>query len=476
MGKLSKNVIIYFIGNIINRFMGVLVTLFATHILTNKEDLGYFNYVSSSSNLILTIFCLQIWMAIIRFIFDYKSIKNKLKIITNGYFIGFLSFTIYLILLIIYCIIKSYAIWLFLELFFLGFSYVFNQMVQFSCRGLAKNKLYVLSGVVSSIFYLVSSVIMMVVFKMTSSALILSTAISYISQGIFIEFFLNSFKKTKLKYLDFKIIKKMLKFSIPTTINSVAYIFNQSAYIWLLNFFYDKSAIGAFTPAFRMTSLIGLFVMSFNFAFQEYSFYVNKSKFKYKIYNKNFNYFFRFISSGTIILLPATCIFFSFMIGSTYKDAKILIPILYLGSILESLQIFLGSIMQAEKKVIPMFFSQIFGSFITIIVMFISTKYIGLQSAGLSMAVCFLTITILRLIFLKYKIKLKFKAGFLLHFIPIYLLTTIVYLKYNAIINGLYLILTFFYFVICNKNLFLKLIINYSKKNKSNNNNKIKSL
>lgn len=464
MTKLSKNVVIYFIGNTINRFIGIIVLLIATHILVNKEDLGYFNYVSQTTNICLTLFCFQIWMAIIRFIFDYKNKEEKFKIISNGYFISCISFLIYTAFLIIYLYIHKGSFLTFLQIFFLSFSYVFNQSVQFACRGLLKNKLYVLSGVFGSFFYISTSLIFLFIFKLTSSALILSTAFSYLTQGLFIEVLLRTTKHFKFKYIEFKTIKKMLKYSIPTTLNSIAYQFNQSAYIWLLKLFYDDSAIGIFTPSFRMTSLVGLFVMSFNFAFQEYSFMINKSKLKKNIYNKIFNSFSRFISSGTTLLLPLTCIFFSFMVGSSYKDAKFLIPVLYLSSILDSIQIFLGSIMQAEKKVNLMFFSQLVGVIVTISSMFITTNLIGPQSAGVSMSISFLTITILRFLFVKIKAGLKFNIKYLFHFIPIYILTSYIFLNYNLIINFLYSILIFFYFIICNKNLILKIIVNYTKK------------
>lgn len=458
MSKFSKNVIIYFIGNIINRFMGIIVLLVATHILTDKKDIGYFIFISSTTNIILTIFCLQIWMSIIRYIFDYTKIIDKLKIISTGYLIALVSFSTFMLVFIIHCIVKNYTIWFFLQISFLGFSYVFNQLVQFACRGLNKNKLYVFSGIVGSFMQLLSSLIFLFIFKMKSSALILATAISYFSQGFFIEFFLSSLKRVKLKYVKKFLAKKMIKYAVPTTMNSILYIFNQSAYIWLLKFFYDDSAIGIFTPAFRMMSLIGLFVMSFNFAFQEYSFFMNKSKFKTKIYNKTFESFFKFISSGTIILMPLTQIFFSLMVGESYKDAKFLMPILYLSSILESIQIFFGSIMQAEKKVGLMFFSQLIGVFTTILTMLLTTKLVGLQSAGISMTACFFVVSLLRFLILNLRIKLKFKAKFLLHFIPVYLITTFVFIKYKILVNSLYSILSVFYFVFCNKEIIIKLI------------------
>ena len=40
-----------------------------THVLTNNKDIGYFTFVSNTTNITLTIFCLQIWMSIIRYVF-----------------------------------------------------------------------------------------------------------------------------------------------------------------------------------------------------------------------------------------------------------------------------------------------------------------------------------------------------------------------------------------------------------------------
>lgn len=466
MSRLSKNVGIYFVGNTISRFMGIVVLLIATHILTNKEDLGYFTFIINTTTMLLTIFCLQIWMGIIRYVFDYSNIKGKLKIISTGYFIGFLGLLIYVILLLIYCLVKKYSIIFFFQMLFISFSYTFNQLVQFSCRGLGKNKLYAISGVVGSFAQLLTSIVFLCIFKITSSALILATAFSYLSQGLFIELFLKSFKKVKLKYLSKSIIKKLIFYSVPTTMNSLAYCFNQSSYTWFFKFYYGADALGAFTPAYRVISLIGIFIMSFNFAFQEYSFLINKNNLKSKIYNKTFNSFFRFISSGTIILMPITCIFFSFVVGSSYKDSMNLMPMLFLSSIFDAIQIFLGSIMQAEKKVNLMFFSQLIGVFITSVVMFFSHDLIGLHSAGLSISLCFFVISIIRFSCLHKTLKLNFKTTYMLHFIPIYILTTIVFLKYGVIVNFLYGILTLFYFVVCNKNLIIRFILKFNKKYK----------
>lgn len=475
MINLLKNVSIYFLGNVINRMMGFVVAIISTHFLC-KSDVGLADTLIYLINIFLTIASAQIWMAIIRFICDYKLIQNKFRIISTGYFIQFVAFAIYsivFVMLTVFNVIKTSA----LELFLLSFGYVFNQNVQFACRGLEKNKLYALSGVMGSIANLVFFIIFLFGFKLTYNALILSTACSYIFQGLFIEFFLQSFKKLNLKYVDLDTIKKMLKYSIPTTFNSISYWINQSASKIILTFSLGTDSTGLFTTANKMNSLIGIFLMSFNFAFQEFSFNIYYNKEKNKIYNQTFNYFVRFISCGILLLMPLTIFIFSFLIGSKYNSAKYLIPLLYLGCIFESIQNFLGSIMQAEKKVNLMFISQTAGSIVTVVTMFLTVNFLKIQSAGLSMVLCYLTVCVFRLIAINPKIKLKFNLFYLVHYIPIFIISVLIYLNSNIFLNFIFLILVSFYCAFCTFDLIKK----FSKKiliaiNRKTNNNRSKIL
>lgn len=462
MVSLLKNISIYFLGNVINRMMGFVVAIISTHFLC-KSDVGLADTLTYLINIFTTISSAQIWMAIIRFICDHKLTKNKFKIVSTGYFIQFVAFALYSIVFVIltlFQIIKTAP----LELFILSFGYVFNQNVQFACRGLEKNKLYALSGIVGSLTNLVCFMVFLFAFHLTYSALILATACSYISQGLFIEIFLKSFKKLNLNQVNTKTIKTMLKYSIPTTFNSISYWINQSANKIILTFSLGAETTGLFSTANRMNSLIGIFLMSFNFAFQEFSFNIYYSKAKNKIYNQTFNYFIRFISCGVLILMPATVFVFSFLIGPKYMAAKNLIPLLYLGCIFEAIQNFLGSVMQAEKKVNLMFISQTIGSIVTLSTMFFTIGFLKIQSAGLSMVLCYFTVCVFRIKALKPNIKLKFNLIYFMHYVPMFILTVFIYLNFNFIVNLAFSIIIFAYCVFCTLDLIKQFLAKILKK------------
>ncbi len=462
MKSLLENISIYFLGTVFNRLMGYIVFIISTHLLS-KNDSGYFATIYNLFNMILTVVSLQIWMAIIRFIFDYRSKFNKFKIIINGYFVQLICFLIFTVFFIIAALFNVFSNCK-LELYLMSMGYVFNQNVQFACRGLEKNRLYVISGIVGSIAQLFSCLIFLFIFKLTYSGLILATAVSHFSQGLFIEFFLKSFKQIKLNKINFKTIKKMTTYSIATTFNFVFYWFNQSSNTLFLTMFLGTESTGIFSAANRMNSIIGLFIMSFNFAFQEFSFNLNYNVNKNKIYNKTFKHFTRFISCGILILMPLTLIVFSFIIGKNYNQAQNLIPLLYVGCFFEAVQNFLGSIMQSEKKVNLMFLSQIFGSLVTVIVFITTVNFLKIQAAGLSMLMCFLAVCFIRFKALKPKINLKFDLIYLLHYLPILILTIYVYYNYNITINLILFLILLVYCFFCTLDLIKKITRKISKK------------
>ena len=447
MGRLLKNISIYFVGNVINRFMGFVVMSVATYVLTNQSDFGYFSSSQNMINLIMTLICLQAWTAIIRFVFDYDKKAGKIQVITTGYFMELVTFIVYTIGYIIFNLI--FPVRDSIELYLLSFGYVFNQGVQFACRGLGKNKLYVISGIVGSASQLISSIIFMFVFHMTSNALILAMATSYIAQALFIEFFLKSTSYFKPKYINLKLATKMLKYCIPNALNYAASWINESLNVIIIGIYIGQSSAGIFSAASKMNSLIALVMIAFNFAFQEYSFSINKSNVREKMYNKVFVVFVKFMSCGIMMLIPITSILFSLIIGPAYESARELIPLLYIGCFLNSLQAFLGSIMQAEKKVNLLFISQLIGCIVTFVVMLLTINLVGLHSAAISMIACFLVVSLIRIYGLRPNIILKFNMTYFLHFSLMFILTVYIYINCNELINLLFCLIIGIYFLCC---------------------------
>ena len=436
MGRLLKTFGIYFAGNLVNRLMGFVVMSIATYMIM-PTDYGYFNVASSLMNIIITLISVQAWMAILRFVFDYDDPKRKQQVIATGYFIEIIAFILYSIGFFIISLI--FSIRDVIPLYIMGASYILVQNTTFTCRSLCKNKLYVFSGLFASVIYLLSCIIFIFVFHMTSSALILSMAASYLSQGLFIELFLKSIRNFRLKDVKLGLAKKMLKYCIPTALNQGTWWINTQACTLIITICISEAAVGIYGAASKMTSLISMIVMVFNFAFQEFTFSISRNKKREGQYNLALDYFIRSISCGMLLLLPVTSILYNWIIGPEYISGKSLIPLLYLATFLDALASFIGSILQAEKKVNTMFISQIVGAVITITVMLSSIQFIGLQSAALAMLLCFLTISVIRTLGLRPQIRLNYNWKYMIHYLIAFVLSSCVYLFAGRLINLIFL-------------------------------------
>lgn len=446
MGKLLKTFGIYFMGNIVNRLMGFVVMSIATFQIA-PDDYGYFTVSNSLMNIIMTLLSVQAWMAIIRFVFDYEDKRRKRQVVATGYFIEIISFIIYTIGFIIVALV--FDIKFPLSLYFLGASYMLVQNMTFTCRGLGYNRLFVISGIVGSAAQLITSLLFIFGFHWGASALLCATAFSYFSQGIFIEICMGSFRKFRLKDVNIPLMKKMLRYCIPTSLNQGTWWINTQACTLIITAFLGEAAVGIYSAPSKLTSLITMIVMVFNLAWQEFTFSICKSKQRDYQYNYVLNSFIRFIGCGMLFLIPITSVLFTLIIGPEYAEGKNLVPLLYLGTVLDALASFIGSIMQAEKRVKSMFLSQTVGAVITIVSMLVSIRWIGLQSAAVAMILCFMAVTVIRTLSLRSAVKLHYDWLFVIHYTLIFVITSFVYLYCSQLVNLLFAIPLAAYCIFC---------------------------
>ena len=79
----AKSSVLYFFGNILSK----LITFFLLPIYTSyisPEDLGYYDVSTTYLNLIVTFLFIDIYVAIMRFVFDEKHGSESNKPIFNG--------------------------------------------------------------------------------------------------------------------------------------------------------------------------------------------------------------------------------------------------------------------------------------------------------------------------------------------------------------------------------------------------------
>lgn len=432
--KFAKNSMIYFVGQVATKMISFfLLPLYSNRFST--EAYGYFDYSSSILSVIVPLVCLEIWSCILRFMFDYEE-HGKYKVITNGLKIWIISLVIY-----------SFGFFIaniFFDIQFSGLIYLYGVTMMLQnlycaiIRGLGKNWMYMLSGVVSSTTIIVVNIILIVGFNRSVETLFVSGIIGGLVQVIMLEISAKVHKHILKTKTDIMLIKDMVKFSAPLCVNTIAFWLLNSYGRFPIKHYLGMEQVGIYAMASRFTVILSLFVSVFQLAWQELTFSIGNESGREAYYTQGINLLAKFLGCGMILLLPFTKIAF-LLINEEYAASLFIIPLYYLGTFASSLSAFLGSIFGAEKKNGVIMYSTIAAGIVNVVVIQLTICHIGLQGVVLALFLGFLVGVIIRILMLKRYVGLRIDKKLVAILGILYVMTTVIFYMTNEIVNGIWL-------------------------------------
>ncbi len=437
MNKFLKTVGVYFLGSVASKIIVFFLLPLYSKMIPDYEY-GYYNLINSVMGVIIPVICLEIWTGILRFVFDYKEKDDKQKVVSCGVIVSFVAILIYIAGFLLAGRFFDIQYPIYVCLF--GMFSLLNSLYGFSVRALEKNNVFVVSGIMGTVVNVTSNLILILKFGMTIEAIFISLILSYLIPIIFMEIKVGIVRKIKISHFDKTLIKSLLRFCLPLSVNSVAYWF-------LANFsqvvIYDKlgsSMSGQYGFAGKFTSLIALAVSIFTMAWQELSYSKGNDENRVDYYSKFLKYYARFIGGAILFLIPFTSVIYKFFIADAYQMSKTIIPIYYLSTYASTVSTFLGSIYCAEKNTKDLFFSNAIGAVISVSTLFVLIKYLGVHSAPISLFISFGVCVAIRLVQLKKTLDVKVDIKFFAVFFIMFLATTFIYYSDNIWFNTAWLL------------------------------------
>lgn len=228
MGKgkeLLKNTAIVSIGKISTQLLTFFLLPIYTALLSN-EEYGIVDLLNTLVNLFLPIVTLQIEQGVFRYLVDCREDKSKQTTIitTIMRFIVIQSLIYIVIILIVSSFINNeYKYFLAGNLIVSIFSSIFLQLA----RGLGDNKSYAVGSFLSGFAIVVLNVILIAVFHLGAYGMLLATLLGNLICAIYIFFRKKIYSYIKLKQNDKKLLKEILKYSIPLVPNMISW--------WIVN-------------------------------------------------------------------------------------------------------------------------------------------------------------------------------------------------------------------------------------------------
>lgn len=452
--ELVKNTIIIFIGKFCTQFITLLLLPLYTHFLST-EDYGYIDLIQTYLTFFIPLILLKIDAGIFRFLIDArKSEEEKNKIITNGIFIMFVELIISTILFAVAVKIFSikYSILIVMNLISLSVLTFLLQIV----RGIGKNKQYSFSSIIAAIVTIVLNLIFLVGFHKNGKYVLIASLISNIICTIYLLIVNKILKNVKIKYIDKKLIKDLLKYSIPMIPNELSWWIVHVSDRTIISYALGVAANGIYSVSCKFSNILSSIFNIFNLSWQESAaLHINdtdKDEFFSNVINKVFNLFICFCI-GILACLPFV---FELLIKDSYREAYKYVPILLLANIFSVLIGLIGSIYVAKKMTKEVAKTTMIAAIINLTIDIALIKVIGIYAAAISTLVSYMLLAIYRYIDVQKYVKVKIPIKNIVVNSIIFILVVVLYLYNNIAINVINLLLCILYAIIVNKELLIE--------------------
>ena len=429
--RLIKKTGIYLIGNLSSKILSViLVPLYAFYI--NAESLGNFDYSQTLTNILVPIFFIAIWEAILKFLLSEQEKKEKI-IATSAIFSIMQAIVLCIVMVLYYTFINdnNYKYYIITMLISHGIANIW----QYFARGVKENKLYVLSGVVSTLINFIFNVVLICILKMQEEALYIAYIMGNLSIFIVIETKLHIIKNIAKKNIDKKLLKKMLLFSAPLVINLISG--------WLISGFgriivtkvlgTTQNGLYAFGNKF---SVIVTFIGSvLNMAIIEETIITVKEDKISKSFSDTIQLIFEKFMQLLLLAIPIITIFYIIIKDTEYYESRKYFSLLLIYALLMSMSTNIGSIFQAIDKTKYISLTTIIGAFFTVVISLIFIKFYGVMAVVIAQTIGAFIMLILRYKMAQKFVDIKIKWRNIILLTLTYIFISIICLQCNWIIN-----------------------------------------
>lgn len=392
--RAAKTAFVYFAGNVLSKL--VIFFLFPLYtVYINPAQYGNYDLAYSIINLVAPIAFVQIWDALFRFSFDSQKSEDKYALITNSFVVCMVGIFIYSILMGIINQFMRFDYYLYILIY--GLAFAFQYVYAYSARVFLNNTLYVFSGVLNTIVSVVLNVILIVFFHWDVKALYVSAVIGIVLQIIVIEWKLRLIKNFRINDIDFKIIQRMVKFSIPLCVATISYWLLSGYSRIIINNFVGEYEVGLYAVANRLASIVTVVLSIFQFAWNEAAYLMAHDEDRKKIYKSFVDILLKFMCWITAMLIIFIKIIFPFYIGPQYQDAVLIIPATIIGVSANAVAAFISTLFMTEKKTSFIMKSTVIASIINVALSIFSARKFGVQGVVVTLMFSFIILLLLRL-------------------------------------------------------------------------------
>ena len=402
---LTKNVGLFAISGFVPKILAFLLIPIYTDCLTTGEY-GISDLITTTVELLLPIFTLDIQDAVVRFAmdkaYDRKDVlSNAVKIVLIGTVLVALG-AIGAYMLKIPGVEPSYLLF-FVLMYFMHAAY---NTVSLFCRGIDKVHVLVTGSVLQSVITLTANILFLMVFRWGLTGYLIANTIGFATALIF------CFFKGKLyqfiKWRPSKAVRKdMIIYSFPLIFSVISWWVNKASDRYILTWLVGVEISGIYAVAYKIPHLLSMFQNIFAQAWaisavKEFD-KEDSDGFMSNMYG-TMNFAMVFVCSGIMLLdIPLAKILYA----NEFFEAWKYVPPLLISVVFNAMGLFIGSIFTAVKDTRAISVSTIIGAVVNTVCNVVLIWKWGAYGAAIATMIGYFVIFLMRSVFLRKYVHLK---------------------------------------------------------------------
>ncbi len=381
---------------------------------TSTSDYGNFQLTVSIMMLLATVGFLDIRTSTLRFMYGVsaENDEDRNKAIYSGGLIFalctvFLVVTVFIVNKIINIPFpKIGALW--------AFSFALGQFYLFITRGFDKEYSYSIGYSLYFGALLVLNLYFLVVKSYGANYILLSMTIAEFIKVVYLELRIGILKKFKLKYIDKKISKHMVRFSMPLAIAALG--------TWIMSYYASiqisrilgSSSTGIFSMTMEFAKSVPLATAGIMLAWQEIAFSkkVNlNEKVNTTYFSSAITAFFVFFTCFFIVFVPLVQLIIPYYLSEDFQAVGTILALCTAGFTFDCIAQMVASIFGNQINSKPLMISTVMGAIFLVVTIPTFIKMYDIYGGALCVCISFALTLFIRLIWLS--VGMKYKISYL---------------------------------------------------------------
>lgn len=392
---LIKDFFIFALGNVGSKFLVFFLVPFYTNILST-EEYGTSDLVFTFTELMMPVVCLAIYNAILRFGLQNKEHpENTLMcgVVTWG-----IGCVVSLLALPLICLYRPIADWRWYLYAHVNAS-ILLAISQNYLKVKNQNLKYSLVCIVQTVLLAGLNILFLAVFRMgvkgyllsNTAACILTAAISVLLGDV-----LGDLKKATF---DKHLLMDMLRYSSPLILNNISWWLIHSSNKVMIEAYVGVAALGIFTVATRIPSLINVVVTIFQQSWGISSIVEMDSTNDTEFYETVFQCYSICVFMGCLCLNTIIKPFMSIYVAAEYFEAWKQVPLLVVSAAaFSSIAAFYGSMYEALKRSVNNMLTTLAAAVINVLVGYVLIQVFGIFGAVIGTLVSYCVLAVARML------------------------------------------------------------------------------